>query len=214
MPAFLLKVTGRGYLIKGPSRGVASVEAQNSWILGTGELAQYKEWLSMLKEAVRETRTTPSTVQLSSKYLDSPSDSRLSPHRSLDHRAAPPTSRAVSGVHPSPRTGSSKTSTQFLDIEDSEEDAAGLVDFLLPLASSVASAGSAASMPGSLSTREAQRSSLHSSRSGSSYGSSRESDRSAHRHALLPPQPSPPSAPLPPIPVPEDRPASPHSRKE
>jgi hypothetical protein len=168
----------------------------------------------MLKEAVRETRTRPSTLQLSSTYSDSPSDSRLSPHPALDHRAAPPTSPAVSGVHPSPRTGSSQTPTQFLDIEDSDEDAAEVVDFLLPLAPSVASGSSAASMPAALSTREAQRSSLHSSRSGSSYGSSRESDRSAYRHAPLPPQPPPPSAPLPPTPVPEDRSASPYSREK
>lgn len=199
----------------GASRGITSAEVQDlSWILGTGELAEYKEWLSMLKEAVRETRTTPSTVQLAPTYSDSPSDSRLSPHPAVDHQALPPTSPADSGVHPPQQAGYLTTSTPFLDIENSEEDAAELVDFLLPLAPSATPTMTAAPISASTTTREAQRSSLQSSRSGSSYGSSRESNGSAHRHVPLPPRPPPPSAPLPPTPVPKDRVASPHSRKE
>ncbi|EMS19583.1 uncharacterized protein RHTO_04358 [Rhodotorula toruloides NP11] len=174
-PAYLLKVTGRGYALSGRVRGLGSDEPQNiSWIVGTNDLGEYKDWLGMMKEAVRETSTSPVSAQASEEHAVV----------AADYRAR----------------------------QDSDEDPAELVDFLLPLPP--AQPPAVTPRPKASVPQDAKRSSVYSSRSGSSHGSSRrESDGSAYRYASLPPQLPPPSAPLPPLPARDDENMPTRSRK-
>ncbi|GAA6053811.1 hypothetical protein RTBOTA2_006570 [Rhodotorula toruloides] len=205
-PAYLLKVTGWGYALSGGTRGLGSDEPQDmSWIVGTNDLGEYKDWLSMMKEAVRETRSTPAPVQTSSgQAIGADYRARQGLHVPVaDYASSPPTSPTYSHTRSPHPASFSVSSTSFLDAEDSDEDAAELVDFLLPLPPSQAPA--VTPRPKASAPQDAQRSSIYSSRSGSSQGSSRrESERSAYRHASLPPQLPPPSAPLPPLPTRDD----------
>ncbi|BGP35754.1 hypothetical protein JCM10296v2_007606 [Rhodotorula toruloides] len=205
-PAYLLKVTGWGYALGGGSRGLGSDEPQDiSWIVGTNDLGEYKDWLSMMKEAVRETRSSPAPVQASSgQAIGADYRARQGLHVPVgDYASSSPTTPTYSHT-PSPHAASlPASSTSFLDAEDSDEDAAELLDFLLPLPPPQAPAVSP--RPQASAAQDAQRSSAYSSRSASSQDSSRrESDGSAYRHAPLPPQLPPPSAPLPPLPTRDD----------
>ncbi|BGP27979.1 hypothetical protein Rt10032_c14g5317 [Rhodotorula toruloides] len=180
-PAYLLKVTGWGYALRGGSHGLDSDEPQDiSWIVGMDDLNEYKDWLSMIKEAARETRASPASMQLSSYQPDVGADysARQVPLRPGDSSSP--------AYHHEPPLPHATASTSFLNAEDSDEDAAELVDFLLPLPT--AKPAAVTLQQSTSARRDSQRTSMYESRSDRSYGSSRrESDSSSCRHAALPP---------------------------